>query len=191
MGTAVSPGQTILNTVSSDDPMAVDVAVDQKEIARFALLQQNKSSLADSLFTLRFPGDITYPYPGQISLIDRAVDPQTGTIKTRLVFPNAKRMLKAGMNCNVRIKSNGNAQSILVPTKSILEQMGEYFVYVVGDSSKVHLRKIQTGRNISTNTIVRSGVEENEKIVTEGVQKLREGAVVQVAKPDSTRPAAH
>ncbi len=185
LGAAVSPGQTILNTVSSDNPIAVDVAVDQKEIARFVMLQQNAGEAKDSVFSLALPDQSLYPYPGHISLIDRAVDAQTGTIKARIVFPNKDKILKSGMSCNIRVKNNGNSQSILIPAKSVMEQMGEYFVYVLGDSSKVEQRKIQTGQVINDKIMVKKGLEENEKIVIEGIQKLRDGAVVQPAKQDS------
>ncbi|MEO5682248.1 MAG: efflux RND transporter periplasmic adaptor subunit [Chitinophagaceae bacterium] len=186
LGTAVSPGQTILNTVSSDNPIAVDVAVDQKEIARFVMLQQKTNGAKDSTFSLALPDQSVYAFPGYISLIDRAVDPQTGTIKTRIIFPNKDKFLKAGMSCNVRVKNNGNSQSLLIPAKAVMEQMGEYFVYVVGDSSKVVQRKIVTGQVISDKIMVKSGLEENEKIVIEGVQKLRDGTVVQLSKADSS-----
>jgi RND family efflux transporter MFP subunit len=186
LGTAVSPGQTILNTVSSDNPIAVDVAVDQKEIARFIMLQQKTGGDKDSIFSLALPDQSLYIHPGHISLIDRAVDPQTGTIKTRIVFPNKDKILKSGMSCNIRVKNNGNSQSLLIPAKSVMEQMGEYFVYVLGDSNKVEQRKIQTGQVINDKIMVKKGLEENEKIVIEGIQKLRDGSVVQPAKADSS-----
>lgn len=186
LGTAVSPGQTILNTVSSDNPIAVDVALDQKEITRFLQLQQTGNSAKDSIFTLALPDQSIYPFPGQISLIDRAVDPQTGTIKARIIFPNKDKMLKAGMNCNVHVKNNGNEQSLLIPAKAVMEQMGEYFVYVVGDSNKVAQHKIITGQVINDKIMVKSGLKENDEIVIEGVQKMRDGVVVQPAKADSS-----
>jgi membrane fusion protein (multidrug efflux system) len=135
-GTSVVAGQTILNTISTDNPMAVDFTVDQKEIYRFIQLQQNNNKPSDSIFTIAFENDV-YPYPGRISFIDRAVDPQTGTIKTRLVFPNDRGMLKAGMNATVRVKNNATAKSTIVPYKAVTEQLGEFFIYVVGDSNKV------------------------------------------------------
>ncbi len=181
-GTAVVAGQTILNTVSTDNPIAVDFAVDQKEIYRFLQLQQQKPNTKDSTFMIAFGTDM-YPYPGIISLIDRAVDPQTGTIKTRLVFPNDKNMLRPGMNASLRVKSNTAQQSILIPNKAVSEQLGEFFVYVLGDSSKVSQRKILLGKQSGTNIIVREGLSAGEKIVVEGVQKLREGAVVTTAPP--------
>lgn len=181
-GTAVVAGQTVLNTVSTDNPIAVDFAVDQKEIYRFVQLQQQKTTKADSTFTIAFGTDV-YPYPGHVSLIDRAVDPQTGTIKTRLVFPNDKGMLKPGMNASVRVKNSGAQESIVIPNKAITEQLGEFFVYVVGDSSKVTQRKVQLGKQIGGNIIVKDGLKPGDKIVVEGVQKLREGATVTNAPP--------
>jgi len=185
MGTAVSPGQTILNTISSDDPVAVDFALDQKDIGRFIQLQQKGKAVNDSTFMLELPDLSIYPQPGYISLIDRAVDPQTGTIKTRLVFSNKNKTLKSGMSCNIRVRNNGNTQLLLIPAKAVVEQMGENFVFVVNDSSKVAQRKIIKGNNILDKIIVKGGLQENDKIVIEGVQKLRDGAFVQIAKPGS------
>lgn len=181
-GTAVVAGQTILNTVSTDNPIAVDFAVDQKEIYHFMQLQQQGTDKKDSTFTISFGTDV-YPYPGSISLVDRAVDPQTGTIKTRLIFPNDKGMLKPGMNTSVRVKSNNTGKSIVIPNKAVTEQLGEFFVYVLGDSSKVTQRKVILSKQIGANIIVKDGLKEGDKIVVEGVQKLREGAVVSTAAP--------
>jgi len=182
VGAPVSAGQTILNTVSSDDPIAADIAVDQSEIFRFTKLQQQKMQPKDSTFTLAFGGSV-YEYPGKISLIDRAVDPQTGTIKTRLVFPNDKNMLKAGMSATVRILNNNKEKSITIPYKAVTEQLGEFFVYVVGDSNKVAQRRLVLGQPIGPDIIVKDGWKEGEKIVVQGVQNLREGAVISTGAP--------
>ena len=112
MGSPVSPGQTVLNTISTVNPMTVDISVDQREIPRFVALQQSAKP-KDSIFTLTFADNSIYPQTGSIILMDRAVDPQTGTIKVRLVFQNTKDMLKAGMNCNVRVKNNGATPRLL------------------------------------------------------------------------------
>lgn len=180
-GTSVVAGQTILNTISTDNPMAVDFAVDQKEIYRFTALQQSQKK-DDSTLSLAFGTDV-YPYHGRISLIDRAVDPQTGTIKTRLVFPNDKSTLKAGMSTTVRVLNNTTEKSIIIPYKAVTEQLGEYFAYVVGDSNKVAQRKLVLGEQVGTNIIIKNGLKEGEKIVVQGVQNLRQGAVVTTEQP--------
>ena len=179
-GAAVTAGQTILNTVSSDNELAVDFNVDQKEIYRFTTLLNEKVKPGDSTFTLAFGADV-YPYPGKIALLDRAVNPQTGTIKARLIFQNNKKLLIAGMNGTVRIKNNASAMAVSIPYKAVTEQLGEFFVYVPGDSNKVSQRKVVLGKQIGNNIIVKSGLESGEKVVTEGVQNLREGAVINAA----------
>ncbi|MEP6674673.1 MAG: efflux RND transporter periplasmic adaptor subunit [Ferruginibacter sp.] len=184
-GTAVSAGQTILNTVSSDKELAVDFNIDQKEIYRFTNLMNEKPNAMDSTFRLAFGNDV-YPYPGKIALLDRSVNPQTGTIKARLIFPNEKNLLIAGMNGTVRVKSNGAAQSILIPYKAVTEQLGEFFVYVPGDSNKVSQRKVVLGKQIGKDVIIQTGLKDGEKVVVEGVQNLREGTVINTA---ATPPA--
>jgi membrane fusion protein (multidrug efflux system) len=181
-GTSVVAGQTVLNTISTDDPMSVDFAIDQREVYKFTQLQGQKKVAGDSTFTIAFGEDV-YPLSGSIALIDRAVDPQTGTLKTRLTFPNDKNMLKAGMSTTVRVKNSGKEPAVVIPYKAITEQLGEYFVYVVGDSSKVSQRKVVTGKQLANDVIVREGLKQGEKIVVQGVQNLREGSVVSTTPP--------
>lgn len=183
VGAPVSAGQTLLNTVSTDKDLAVDINIDQKEIYRFSTLLNEKSQTADSTFRLAFGNDV-YPEPGTIALLDRTVNPQTGTIKARLVFPNKEKLLIAGMNGTVRVKSNTTAKSLIVPYKAVTEQLGEFFVYIPGDSNKVSQRKIQLGKQIGTNVIIKDGVKEGEVVVVQGIQNLKEGSII------TTKPAA-
>ena len=110
VGAPVSAGVTVLNTVSTDNPMAVDFSIDQKEIFRFTQLQQQTRKATDTTFTLVFGNDI-YPYHGKINLMDRAVDPQTGTLKIRLSFPNSKNVLRGGMTGGIRVLNNATEKS--------------------------------------------------------------------------------
>ncbi|MCB0531593.1 MAG: efflux RND transporter periplasmic adaptor subunit [Saprospiraceae bacterium] len=188
VGTAVTAGQSVLNTISSDRELAVDFNVDQKEIYRFMTLLNGKQRPKDSTFTLAFGEDV-YPYPGKLALLDRAVNPQTGTIKARLVFPNPKNMLIAGMNGTVRVRNNDSKNSVLIPFKAVTEQLGEFFVYMPDDSSRVSQRKIALGKALGQDIIVKEGLSEGDKIVVEGVQNLREGATIRIAAaPGSETP---
>jgi membrane fusion protein (multidrug efflux system) len=180
-GTAVVAGQTVLNTVSTDNPIAVDFTVNQKDIYRFTELQQNKNNVPDSTFTIAF-GDDIYPYPGNISVIDRAVDPQTGTIKVRLTFPNPKDRLKAGMNTTVRVKNTASKNATIIPHIAVNERLGEFSVFVLGDSSKVHEQQIDLGTVIGDSVIVKAGLKPGEKIAVQGVQNLHDGTVVKVSE---------
>jgi membrane fusion protein (multidrug efflux system) len=188
-GTAVTAGQTVLNTISSDKELAVDFNIDQKEIYRFTTLMNEKAKPADSTFTIAFGTDV-YPFPGKIALLDRSVNPQTGTIKARLVFPNNKNQLIAGMNGTVRVKNRASTGAVMIPYKAVTEQLGEFFVYVPNDSNKVSQRKVSLGTQVGTNVVVREGLKEGEKLVVEGVQNLREGALITTAPPQAPPAAA-
>lgn len=185
LGSPVVAGQSVLNTISSDNPLAADFAVDQSQIFRFAQLQQQQAK-NDSTFRLAF-GNVLYAYPGRISVIDRAVDATTSTIRIRLAFPNEKNSLKAGMSGIVKVQ-NSSAQAILIPYKAVTEQLGEYFAYVVtGD--KVTQRKIKPGRQVGSEVIVKDGLKEGEQIAVQGVQNLREGAQVKITADTTKAPA--
>jgi membrane fusion protein (multidrug efflux system) len=177
LGSSVTGGQTMLNTISSVDPIAVDFAVDEKQISRFNDLLQSRASDRDSIFTIILPDGKLYPYYGQISLIDRAVDSQTGTIKVRLVFSNPKNILKPGLTCNVRVKNSSGANALLIPFKAVTEQMGEYFVFVV-NGNKVFQRKISIGDDISGMLIVKDGLQSGDEIVVDGIQKIKDNSEV-------------
>jgi RND family efflux transporter MFP subunit len=180
LGAAVAPGSTPLNTISSDNPIAADLQVDAAEIPRFLKLQSQKNSASDSTLLLVMPNGSIYKYPGSVRIVDRAVDPQTGTLRVRVAFPNPNKELKVGINANVRVKNSTGQPQLLIPYQSVTEQMSEYFVFVVGDSSKVTQKKVTLGARINDKVIVKEGLKEGEVVVTEGTQKIREGAKVQI-----------
>jgi membrane fusion protein (multidrug efflux system) len=188
LGALVTQGQTLINTVSAEDPIAVDVNVAEQDIARFTRLQQAKGVRKDSIFTLQVPGGQTYKLPGKIVTIDRAIDPQTGTLRVRVQFPNPNRQLKAGMNTSLRVLNQDTGDQLVIPARAVTEQMGEFYVYVVGDSSKVSQRKVVTGTKVKDKIVVRQGLKAGETIVSDGIQNLHEGSKIQVGDP--TKPAA-
>ncbi len=178
LGAAVSAGQTLLNTISSDNPIAADFVIDQKEIFHFnQLLKKAKN---DSTFSLSFNGEI-YPQFGAINFIDRAVNSQTGTITVRVTFSNPENLLRPGMAGTLKVLNHSPQSSVMVPYKAITEQLGEFFVYKVKtDSNKVTQQRVSLGKQINRNVIVKSGLADGETIVTEGVQNLREGSMIAV-----------
>src|SRR5690606_40339663 len=97
-GALVTAGSTLLNTISSTSPIAVDFAVNQRNIQQFVDLQKQGNVEKDSVITLTFAGGTIYPQPGKITVIDRAVDANTGTITVRATFANPDGLLRAGMN---------------------------------------------------------------------------------------------
>jgi membrane fusion protein (multidrug efflux system) len=178
VGAQVSPGQPLLNTVSTDNPIAVDFVVGQDEIPRFNRLREGQSP-GDSLFTLGLADQSAYPFAGKLAAIDRAVDPQTGSITVRLRFPNPTRQLVAGMSVVVRALNDDAGEQIVIPYKAVIEQVGEYYAYVIRADS-VWQRKLELGAQLNDRIVVRSGLEAGENIVVQGLQRLRQGAKVQV-----------
>jgi RND family efflux transporter MFP subunit len=207
-GDFATPGQTILNTISSDDPMGVDFLINEKQLPYFEKLQSGKVISSDSLFTLILPDNSFYSNTGKISVIDRAVNSQTGTIRIRLVFPNPDGSLRAGMSCVVRVRNQDSSPQMLIPNKAVVEEMGEYFVYIAKDSVMgnstakakgapalagghslfAFQKKVQTGVTIGSNVIIKKGIREGDKIVVDGVQSLRNGSQIATSQQ---HPDAH
>jgi membrane fusion protein (multidrug efflux system) len=181
LGSQVSPGQTLLNTISSNDPIAIDFVVSQREIPRFNRLIR-EGARADSTFSILLSDGSVYPYTGKITTMDRAVNRQTGSINIRLNVPNPERQLIPGMTVNVKVRNQDIGAQVIIPYKAVTEQMGEYFVYVVNADS-VNQRKVSLGTRFNEMSVVREGLKEGETIVVEGIQRLRQGAKIQTGAP--------
>jgi membrane fusion protein (multidrug efflux system) len=165
--------------------MVVDFAIDQKEIYRFSQLNKKGVKPNDSTFSIAFDKEI-YPYHGRINFLDRAVDPQTGTLKVRLEFPNKDNVLRVGMSCNVHVAGDNAAGAIVIPAKALTEQLGEYFVYVV-EGNKVSQHKVIPGTYIGRDVIIKDGLKDGETVVTDGVQKLHEGSIIQTGAAEAKK----
>lgn len=193
LGALASPGTTLLNTVSTNDPIAVDIPVNQGEIPRFIQLEKNTAAVKDSVFSIQLQDNSIYKRQGRIIAIDRAVDPQTGTIKVRISYPNEGGRLISGMNVNLQVLNKAAGNQLVIPYKAVTEQLGEFNVFVVGDSSKAVPRVIKVGTQVDQNIVVKSGLKKGEVIVVDGVQNVRPGAVVHAgsaAEANGQQPAA-
>lgn len=178
LGALVTAGSTLLNTVSTSNPIAVDISVNQAEIPRFLNMKNNAAAVKDSLFSIQLQDGSIYKRQGRIVAIDRAVDPSTGTIKVRISYPNETNHLIAGMTVNLRVLNKSSENQLVIPYKAVMEQLGEYNVYVVGDSSKAQQRIIKLGKQFDQSVVVKEGLKAGETIVTDGAQNVRPGAVV-------------
>lgn len=177
LGSQVSPGQPLLNTLSSNDPMSLNFVINEREIPRFNKLLRSEDN-PDSLFRIRFSDNSIYPYNGTFTTIDRAVGRQSGTIALRVQFPNPNKELIAGMTVNLMVLNQDLGEQLVIPYRAVTEQMGEYFVYVVQDDNTVKQQIVKLGSQIGDNIVVRSGLTAGVKIVVTGIQRLREGAQI-------------
>ncbi|WP_238395840.1 efflux RND transporter periplasmic adaptor subunit [Pontibacter pudoricolor] len=187
VGAQVSPGQPLLNTISSSDPIAVDFSINEQEIARFSSLKQGNQP--DSLFTIRLNNGDIYPHTGKLLVIDRAIGRQSGTTTVRVEFPNPDEVLIPGMTVSLAVLNQDIGEQVVIPSKAVTEQLGEYFVYLVQGDSVVQ-QNVELGSRVSGNVVVREGLKEGQSIVVEGIQRLRQGAKVQVGVPQQPQPQA-
>ncbi|MDR2282976.1 MAG: efflux RND transporter periplasmic adaptor subunit [Sphingobacterium sp.] len=174
-GALVNAGTTLLNTVSSTNPIAVEFQINEKEIPEFTKLQSGNAS---TQIYASMPDGSRYEESGRIVTIDRAVDSQTGTLKVRASFANGANALRAGMNTTLNVESTSTQEEMVIPYKAVFEQLGVFNVYTVNDSSKVELKQIVLGHKLADKVVVTSGLEAGQKIVVDGAASLRPGAKV-------------
>jgi membrane fusion protein (multidrug efflux system) len=179
LGSQVSPGTTLLNTISAENPIGVDVVINEQDIDRFYNLQKKST---DSTFKLQLSDGSEYNKPGKVLAIDRGVASGTGTIKVRIQFHNEGDVLKDGMSCVLNVLNSGSGQRVQIPYKAITEQMGEFFVFVSQDTiAKQH--KVKLGPRIGTDVVILSGIDAGDKIITDGFQRLRDGGKITLGGP--------
>lgn len=185
LGAEVSPGTTLLNTISSEDPIAVDFVVDEGDVSRFsAMIGKN---VPDSVFRLTLPGGAPYTHTGKIMVVDRGVDNQSGTIKVRVQFANPKKELISGMSAMIKVLNSGSGDRVVIPYKAVTEQMGEFFVFVSQDTiAKQH--RVKLGPRVNDKIVVLDGINEGDKVITEGLNRLRDGGHIMLGKPKKTAP---
>jgi len=179
LGSQVSPGTTLLNTISSEHPIGVDVVINEQDIDRFYKFKEHAT---DSTFKLKLSNDSVYNEPGKVLAIDRGVNNQTGTVTVRIQFPNKKDVLKDGMSCVLQVLNSESGNRLIIPYKAITEQMGEFFVFVSQDTiARQH--KVKLGPRIGANVVIMSGISVGDKVITDGFQRLRDKGKITLGPP--------
>jgi membrane fusion protein (multidrug efflux system) len=173
---------TLLATVSSSNPIYVDFGVSE---AYF--LQLTKSGRTgergDVAFQLVLSDNSVYEREGRFSVVDRTVDPTTGTILVRASFLNPDNRLRPGQFARVRVAAEERKDVILVPQVAVQELQSAKYVLVVGSDNKVVQRPVKVGERYESSFIVLEGLQAGERVITEGIQKVRPGMDV---KPTGT-----
>lgn len=180
IGDLVSPESGVLVTIVTVDPMYVTFDVSEKLVA--AENQKNRSS-ADTAEALRVPsielpnGEM-YPHKGKFDFIDNRVDPATGTVKVRAVFPNEKGLLIPGQYVTAVVTASEAQNAILIPQAAVSEDQQGYFVMVVDDKNTVQVRRVEMGDRVEVSWVVDKGLSEGDKVIVEGLQKVKKGQQV-------------
>ena len=195
VGSLVSPSTTI-TTVSEVDPIKVYFSISEQE---YLTLSSRVRAAGDSdllhsgssiPLQLTLANGEIYPQKGRIVFVDRAVDPQTGTIRIAGAFPNPGDILRPGQFGHIRALTGTEKDAMLVPQQALNEMQGTYLVDVVGTDNKLHIVPVVLGPQYGSMQIIRAGLKPGELVVIEGIEKLREGMdvtphVVQAAPPNT------
>lgn len=173
---------TLLTTVSQLNPIKVSFPISEKEYLHFAGRINSRENATpkdtDAPFELILDNGKTYPHRGQFYAAGRQVDVQTGTIQIQAIFPNTEDLLRPGMYAKVRAKTGVRNDAVLVPQSAVFQIQGQYEIATVGDDNKVTLRSVKPGKKVGDLWLIDSGATAGETVVTEGVQKLKDGTEV-------------
>ena len=119
-----------------------------------------------------------YPHEGSFSFADRQVDVKTGTLRLQGLFPNPGNILRPGQFARVRAITTTTKGALLVPQRAVTELQGGYQVAVVGKDNKVEIRPVKVGERIGPQWIIEAGLKPGERVVAEGVQRVKAGMTV-------------
>jgi RND family efflux transporter MFP subunit len=181
IGNLVSP-TTVLTAVSQVNPIKAYFPISEQEYMRLAdrinaQAQQQVPTDAPPLDLILADGT-HYPEKGWVLLTDRQVDVTTGSIRIVSAFPNPKNILRPGQFGRVRAATTTRQGALVIPQRAVTELQGTYQVAVVGSDNKVNIRLVKVGERVGTMWIIEDGLKPGERVVVEGVQKVRGGVTV-------------
>ena len=185
IGDLVGP-TTVLTTVSTVDPIKVQFPISEQEYLRFAKPINRTSETGERdpdapTLELVLANGTVYPHEGRFFAVNRQVDERTGTLLVQAVFPNSDNVLRPGGYAKIRAATDVAKDALLVPQRAVVDLQGKFQVYVL-DGDKVVVRDVTPGTRTGSDWVISKGLAPGEKVVVEGVQKVRDGQVVS-AKP--------
>lgn len=188
VGNLVGRGEaTLLATVSSSDPLLVDFNLSEIEYLTLTSPETAGRQKGNRHIELILSDDSKHPFEGALKVVDRTVDPQTGTMKVEVVFPNPRSYLRPGQFARLRAVVAERENAVLVPQRAIQELQGAKTVMVVDAQNKVSLRTVSVGDKSDNYLIVLQGLEPGERVIVEGMQKVRPGGEVKLSGGEAAR----
>lgn len=176
------PSPVILNTVSQVDTILVTFFITETQYLEFsrhkAKVGSKQPDDGEAKFELILIDGSLYGYNGKLDFVDREVDTTTGAMLVQASFPNPDRLLRPGQFTRVRIKIQVVKDAILIPQRCVMEIQGLYNVFVVDSNNKIETREIQVGTKVGSSWMITEGLKPGEKVVFEGLQKVRDGVTV-------------
>jgi multidrug efflux system membrane fusion protein len=193
-GNLVTPSDTLTSVVTVD-PMYVYFDVDEQTFLKLDRLRRQNGRAPD--VEMGLADEDGYPHVGKIDFVDNQVRAGAGTIRLRAVFPNTDGEYTAGLFARVQLRSGNTQPRALIDDKAVGTDLGNKFVYVVGKDKKVEYRRVATGALVDGLRVVDSGLNGDDVIVVNGLQRVRPGVEVNAKRvtmaslvPDSARGVA-
>ena len=175
--------QSVLTAVSQLNPIKAYFSISDSEY--LALTQRARQNHTDLLkdasvlpLTLTLSNGEVFPLKGHIAFIDRQMNAQTGAIRIAAAFPNPGNVLRPGQFGRIKADTEIRRNALLIPQVAVQEFQGLHQVYVAGSDGKAHLATVQLNTQVGTNWLVDSGVSAGALVITDNLQKLRDGAPV-------------
>jgi RND family efflux transporter MFP subunit len=190
MGNLVGPN-SVLTSVSQVDPIKTYFTVSEQEYLdfnrRFPTQASREAETRRVQLELILADGTVYPKKGTVYFADREVNPTTGAIRIAGLFPNPGNILRPGQFGRVRTSTQTRQGALLVPQRAVSELQGSYQVAVVGSDNKVNIRPVKVGERVGTMWIIEEGLKPGERVVVEGLQKVRPGAPVNPKPMDASK----
>jgi membrane fusion protein (multidrug efflux system) len=180
MGNLVNPASGVLATIVSQDPIYVlfPVSVRDLQTIREARAREG-GGLTKIEILLRLSDGKIYGHPGTWNFTDPQVDQQTDSLIMRATVPNPERILSDGEFVTAIIRERKDEPRLVISQAALQVDQSGYYALVVDGQHKVVQRRVQTGPNLDTDVVIASGLREGDKVIVDGIQKVRPGQVVQ------------
>ncbi len=179
LGNLVGPGSVEeLTMVSTVDPIKVYILMSEQEYLKY--VQNGREHGQKMPLELILADGKVHPHKGSFAFADRQVDVKTGTIKVAALFPNPGNVIRPGQFARVRAQTDVKKGALLIPQRAIMELQAGYQVAVVGSDNKVSIRPVKAGERLDSSWLIDEGLKPGERIITEGLQKVKQGTVVLV-----------
>lgn len=192
VGNLVNPNST-LTVVSTLDPIRASVNISEREYLSLAerLNHVNEPQYANArtIELILIDGRV-HPYAVRRVIVNRQIDPSTGTLLVQSLFPNPGNILRPGLFAKVRVRSGAKVDAILVPERAVAELQGRHQVGVIAGDGRVQIKTVQLGRQIEHSYVVEKGLVRGERIIVEGLQNVQPGAKVTVQEAEPAQASA-
>lgn len=165
---------TVMATVSAVNPVYVDFSIAEQDYLRFA---RDKTGRRTNLELILGDGS-AFPNRGRALLVNREIDSRTGTIQIRAEFSNPANVLRPGQYARIRAKTEERKDALLIPQRAVAELQGIYQVGVVDSENKVTIRAVKPGPQFGDMWVIETGLQPGDKVVVDGLQRLRDGMTV-------------